>query len=79
MSFILFVVTLRHFPYLIISLPRLLLLNNFTIILDSVVETAYQITYFSLKPFCEPNVEISMSSYKKMYQELIIPSGNLQL
>jgi len=58
MSFILVVVTLIHFPYLIISLPRLLLLNNIATILDSVVETAYQITYLPPKPFWEPNVEI---------------------
>lgn len=57
MSFILIVVTLIHFHYLIISLPRLLLLNNITIILDSVVETAYQVTYVSPKPFWEPKVE----------------------
>lgn len=65
MSFILFVVTLMHLCCLIISLPRLLLLSNITIILDAVVQTAHQLTFLSPKPFWESNVEISVSSYKK--------------
>lgn len=62
MSFILFVVTLIHFCYLIISLPRLLLLNNITAILDSVVETVDQITHLPPKPFWKPNTEIPVST-----------------
>lgn len=57
-----------------------MLLSNITIIPDAVVQTAHQLTFLSPKPFWESNVEISVSSYKKkLYEELIIPSGNFEI
>lgn len=62
-----FIVILIHFCFLIISLPKLLLLNNIPTILDSVVGAAYPdltlISETSLETKCE-NTSVEV---QKMY------------